>query len=112
MQCQVAAVIASRQTDLRLRVRGSATAHHHCTYQMPRQKTRNTGGWSAGSGFASEEVSGSRDSRSVQYSTGKVKTCGFFQAQHLLSQVENVSAIRIQGRGRNVAAVINGVDRS
>ena len=57
---QIAAVIASRETDLRLGIRGSTAADDYRTYSQAGKKSGDAGRWSTGSRFPGEIISCSR----------------------------------------------------
>ena len=93
---QVAAVVAAGQADLRLGIRGRASAHHHRAYRMSDQKAGNTGRRRARSGFAGEEIAGPRKTKAGGIQQRGRENVRLFQTGDLLPQIQNVGAVRIE----------------
>src|SRR5580698_6507052 len=108
---KIAAVVAARQSNLRLRIRGGASAHHHSANLITQQESGHIDRRGSRSRLAGEEVAGARiaEGRDVQQRRREDVRLG--QAGHLLAQRQNVGAVGIGDRRRKVVTVIDGVYR-
>src|SRR5260370_20663280 len=108
----MAAVIASGETDGRLRVGCCATTDYYGTHGSAEKKTWDAGGGCTGRRLSGEEVpgAGKAQANGVQHCRGKNVLS--FEADNLLAQSNDVGAEGIEWRGGEVIAIINRVDRS
>ena len=106
---EVAAVVAAGEADAGLRIRSSAATDDDGADGEAGEESGNGCGGSAGRGFTGEEVAGARvaDARGVEQAWGE--DVGFFEAENLFAQREDVGAIGIRGGGGEVVAIVDGV---
>jgi hypothetical protein len=108
---QVTAIVASCETDLRLRIGSCTPSDHYGTNAQTGKKSGDAGRRSARSGFAGEIVSRSREAETCRVQERRGKDVCLFEADDLFAQVENVRAVRIHGSCSDIAAVVNGINR-
>src|SRR6516225_9106214 len=108
---QVASVITSRQTQLRLRIRCLASSNYYCAYRHTGQKTRNTRCRSSRRRLACIKITGARETDARRIDQARRKHMCFLQAKHLLAEVQEIGEKCIERSGRYAAAVVDGIDR-
>src|SRR5260370_14933368 len=108
----MAAVIASGETDGRLRVGCCATTDYYGTHGSAEKKTWDAGGGCTGRRLTREEGpgAGKAHANGVQHCRGK--NVRSFEADNLLAQSNDVGAEGIEWRGGEVNAIIHRVDSS
>src|SRR5260370_13301868 len=108
----MAAVIASGETDGRLRVGCCATTDYYGADGCVEKKRWDGGGGCTGRRLSGEEVAGAGKphANGVQHCRGK--NVRSFEADNLLAQSNDVGAEGIEWRGGEVIAIINRVDRN
>ena len=107
---KIAAVVASGEADCGLRVRGGAAADDDGADRTAGEKSGDRGGGSAGGGLTGEEVSGAGVAKAGDIEQAGREDVGFFEAEDLLAEGEDVGAVGIRGGRGVVGAVVDGVD--
>ena len=90
---QIAAVIASRQSQLRLRVGRLAAAHHDGADRESRQESRDRSCRAAGSRLPGKEITGARKSEPRRVHQVRRKHVRLFEADHLLAQLNKIGRV-------------------
>ena len=68
---EIAAIVAAREAELGLRVRGGATTYDDCADWAAEKKSGNAGSGSTGSGLPGEEIAGAGKAKSRGVSDAK-----------------------------------------
>ncbi len=107
---QVAAVVASGESDLRGRIGGRTAAHHQRPDRLAGEQAGKRRRGCAGRGFAGEEITRAREADAHRIEKIRIEDVRFFHARDLFVQAVDIRAVSVDAGGREIGAVVDRVN--